>query len=630
MKDSNEYKYLGKINSPEELKALRADALPCLAEEIRRELISRVTKNGGHLASNLGIVELTLAIHRVFSSPHDHIIFDVGHQSYVHKMLTGRFDKMETLRTPGGLSGFTNIFESEHDAFGAGHSSTSLSAGLGFAISDKLAGRDNYTVVVLGDGAYTGGMIHEALNNCRKDLNLIIILNENEISISKNIGKFAEYLARVRIRASYFKTKKATGAFLKNIPLIGEPLFRGVRGIKQGLKNILYDSNYFESMGLTYLGPVDGNDLEATQSLLRDAKKLGESVFVHVRTKKGKGYEPAENEPSVYHGISPAKPVSAVPAAPSFSEMFGNALSELAERDTRVCAITAAMSDGTGLGLFKEKFKERFFDVGIAEEHALTFAAGLAANGERPFVAVYSTFLQRAYDNLIHDIALQRLPVTLCIDRAGLNPSDGATHHGIFDVAMICSVPNMTLYTPLTQKRLGDALSECLVLGECVAVRYPKGRENGRIKAEFYSREYKKALGAVANFDKNDVLDALVITDGAVISEAFAASDKARERGKRVGIILLEKIKPFSECAENITALMPEKKTKLIFLEEEMIAGGMGMNISSELMRMGALAGGEFTLLGVRDSFVPRSVGKSVYEDARISAEDILKIINDE
>lgn len=621
MDNSEKYKYLGRINSPEELKKLSESEIPVLAAEIRKELIDRVTENGGHLASNLGVVELTLAIHRVFDAPRDHIIFDVGHQSYVHKMVTGRFSKMDTLRKPGGISGFTNIAESEYDCFGAGHSSTSISAGLGFAIADNLSGSDAYTVVVLGDGAYTGGMIHEALNNCRKNLNLIIILNENEISISKNIGKFADNLARIRIRSSYFKTKKATGSFLKHIPLIGNSLFRFVRFVKKGIKNVVYGSNYFESLGLTYIGPVDGNDFAATENLLKEAKKLGESVLVHVKTKKGKGYEPAENAPDFYHGVSPRESC-AVPE--SFSEVMGKTLSAMADDDGRICAITAAMCDGTGLTSFRNRHKERFFDVGIAEEHALTFAAGLAADGMRPFVAVYSTFLQRAYDSIIHDIALQNLPVTICVDRAGLNVGDGATHHGIFDVSFLSGIPNMTIYTPLTTERLKDALSEALSSGKPCAIRYPKGGENSRVKEEFYSKNVPSHLCAVSNFDKKAMPDVVIVTDGAIVSEAFAAADEAKKTGLKTGIILLEKIKPFKECAENISSLMPVKIPHVIFLEEEIRSGGMGMNISDAMVKAGLISPDGFDILAVDDSFVPSHKGKSIYEDAGVSADNLL------
>ena len=616
------YKYLGKINTPAELKGVPAEDMPALASEIREYLVERVTENGGHLASNLGVVELTLAMHRVFDCPRDHFIFDVGHQSYVHKMLTERFDRMDTLRKPGGISGFTNISESKYDAFGAGHSSTSLSAGLGFAVSDKLSGSDAYTVVMLGDGAYTGGMIHEALNNCEKNLNLVIILNENERSISKNIGRFAESLAKIRNKSSYFKTKKATGSVLGVLP----PVYRAARKIKIGLKSALYGSNYFESMGLTYLGPVDGNDFEATEKLLSEAKKLGESVIVHVRTKKGKGYAPAENEPSYYHGISPAG--GAKSAGKGFSEMMGEALTEMAESDGRICAITAAMCDGTGLTPFKKAHRERFFDVGIAEEHALTFAAGLAAGGMRPVAAIYSSFLQRGYDNIIHDIALQNLPVTICVDRAGLNAADGATHHGLFDAAFLSGVPNMTVYTPVTEKALRAALCESIALGAPAAIRYPRGGENARIQEAFYGSERAAGkLCARANFEKDSALDAVIVTDGIVAAEALDACGVARKKGVRAGVILLEKIKPFRECADNIMRLLPNGVKKVIFLEEEIRAGGMGMLLSDEMARRGMLRGIETEIMAVDDTFVPRHAGKTMYEDAGVCAEDIAKAL---
>ena len=319
--------YLSTIHSPEDFRAIPTEKMGELAEEIRSELIRVTTKNGGHLASNLGVVELTMAIHRVFDTPKDHVIFDVGHQSYVHKMLTGRYEQLDTLRQAGGLSGFTNRFESEHDCFGAGHSATSLSAGLGFAMSDQLNGSDAYTVVVIGDGAYTGGMIHEALNNCKKDLRLVIVMNENEMSISKNIGRFAKNLSKLRTKSGYFKTKRATGKFLRKIPLIGKSLYRMVRGVKKMFKNVLYGSNYFESMGLSYLGPIDGNDYEAVEHLLREAKKLDESVLVHLKTQKGKGYAPAEQSPENYHGM---KPQTTMETRTSFSREMGIALASLA------------------------------------------------------------------------------------------------------------------------------------------------------------------------------------------------------------------------------------------------------------------------------------------------------------
>ena len=381
-----EYKYLGRVNSPEDLKKLDKKEILPLCDEIRDCIITTTEQNGGHLASNLGVVELSVAIHRVFDCPHDHIIFDVGHQSYTHKLLTGRYKDFESLRRAGGLSGFTNRFESEYDCFGAGHSSTSLSAALGFAEADRIKGNDAYTVVVLGDGAFTGGMIHEALNNCDKSLNkLIIILNENEMSISKNIGRFAASIAKLRKKNSYFRVKRFTVSFIKKIPLIGNGIFKAIRGVKKSVKNALYGSTYFEDMGLYYLGPANGNDYESVEALLKAAKGAGENVLVHLKTQKGKGYTPAETDPNKYHGVSPCNKTS---SKSSYSLELGKALCDIAEKDERVCAITAAMSTGTGLDCFEEKYKDRFFDVGIAEEHAVTFAAGLAANGLKPVFAV--------------------------------------------------------------------------------------------------------------------------------------------------------------------------------------------------------------------------------------------------
>ncbi len=626
VKCNGKIKYLCDINSPVDLKAIPAAEIPMLADEIRSELVRIVSSNGGHLASNLGVVELSVAIHRVFDTPHDHVIFDVGHQSYVHKMLTGRYAQMDTLRQSGGICGFTNRAESEHDCFGAGHSSTSLSAALGFAVSDKLCGSDAYTVAVIGDGAYTGGMIHEALNNCKKDLNLIIILNENEMSISKNIGRFAKNLSKLRVSSGYLKTKKATGVFLKKIPLIGKPLFKFVLGIKKMLKNALYGSNYFESMGLTYLGPIDGNDYEQVENVLREAKKLGESVIVHLKTVKGKGYAPAEQAPDIYHGMSPSTAVSC--GERTFSSAMGHTLSELADNDMRICAITAAMCDGTGLCEFKDRHSERFFDVGIAEEHALTFAAGLAANGMRPVVAVYSTFLQRGFDNVIHDIALQRLPVTICVDRAGLNAADGATHHGIFDVAFLSEIPNLKIYTPITGEMLDVCLREALGSGEPCVIRYPNGRTDERVRKEFYGGVSEILPSAHSNFSPDEKLEAAIVTHGRVVSEALDAAEMLAKQGTRVGIILLELIKPYGQCAENVARLLPTGACKVIFLEEEIKSGGMGMNLSDALSGFGIMANKTVHIMAVDDSFVTdRKTGERIYTSAGIDAESICEKI---
>ena len=623
----NQYKYLNKINSPADLKFLREEEIAPLAEEIRSFLIEKVEKNGGHLASNLGVVELTLAIHRVFDIPNDHLIFDVGHQSYVHKIITGRKDRFDTLRCAGGLSGFTKRSESESDCFGAGHSSTSVSAGLGFAQADKLMGKDATTVVVLGDGAFTGGMVHEALNNCEKKLKLVIILNENEMSISKNIGRFAKVISRVRIKSSYINTKQFTGKILTHIPFIGKKLYNFVRRVKKRLKNGLYGSNYFENMGLFYIGPIDGNNEKELEVALTNAKRCNESVLIHVKTVKGKGYEPAEKDPSFFHGISSGEGVQ----SETFSSRFGEELVRLAERDERVCAITAAMLDGTGLNGFNEKFPKRTFDVGIAEEHAVTFASGLAAEGLKPYVAIYSTFLQRSYDNIIHDMALQGLPVTLCIDRAGLNASDGATHHGIFDVAFLSQVPNMTIFAPVTYERLALALEEANEMNAPCAIRYNKGAENERIKKEFYEDGDFSKLGIRTNYSTPTEIDALVITHGRIAKEAIKAKEILAQKGIVLGIILAEKLKPYADLASEIEPWLPEKEISVITLEEEIKAGGFGMLLLDALSSKEIMKNKKTAIMALEDTFAD-TYSYNIYKyfglDAESIAEKILKAQN--
>ncbi len=616
-------KYLKNINSPTDFKNIPIEEMPLVAQEIRDELVRIVSVMGGHLASNLGIVETTMAIHRVFNTPKDHVIFDVGHQSYVHKMLTGRYERMDTLRQAGGISGFTNRRESEHDCFGAGHSSTSLSAALGFAISDKLNGSNAYTVVIVGDGAYTGGMIHEALNNCRKDLNLIIIMNENEMSISKNIGRFAKNLSKLRTKSGYFKTKRVTGSFLRKIPFVGKHIFRTVRGVKKAFKNVLYGSNYFESMGLTYLGPIDGNDYNAVENLLREAKKLGESVVVHLKTTKGKGFAPAEQAPDIYHGMAPQN--FATPTSDTFSVTMGKWLSEKAKSDENICAITAAMCDGTGLNAFREQFPKRFFDVGIAEEHALTFSAGLAANGMKPFIALYSTFLQRGYDNVIHDIALQNLPVTICVDRAGLSASDGATHHGIFDVSFLSHIPNMRIYTPITLGALKSALEDANESGVPCAIRYPNGTESEDVINAFYPNGIYNKPSVRCDYIPEDAPQLIIVTHGKIVVEAMKASEMLKEKGINTGIILLEILKPYDTAASKIEDLIP-LGAHVIFLEEEIRAGGMGMNLSDKLIEMKVLTRDKVSIMAIDDSFIEiREKGQSVYDVAGLSKEHICR-----
>jgi len=621
----NKYTLLSKINSPSDLKKLPSSKVPALCEEIREFLIENVCKTGGHLASNLGVVELSVALHKVFDSPSDHIIFDVGHQSYVHKLLTGRRDGFGALRTPGGLSGFPKREESEHDAFGAGHSSTSVSAALGFAVADKLAGRDSHTVAVIGDGAFTGGMVHEALNNCNKNLNLTIILNENEMSISKNTGRFAKNLAKLRTSGGYFKAKATTRGIVQSIPLVGESLFEGIKHTKKAIKDVLYGSNYFEDMGIFYLGPVDGNDYEAVEAILKEARSLGECTVVHIKTKKGKGYFPAESKPALYHGVQPQ---NVEKSSSSYSKEFGKALSGMATKNKSICAITAAMSEGTGLEVFRFGHPGRFFDVGIAEPHAVTFAAGLAANGMHPFVAIYSTFLQRSYDNIIHDVALQSLPVTLCIDRAGLNQSDGATHHGIFDVAFLSQIPGMKIYTPACYNALRFALSEAESSGGCCAIRYPSGEENKVIVNEFYGEDYGGPYNSIRTSGVAESCDAVIISHGRISAEAIRARDILRERGITVGLILAEVIKPYEALASLISGVLPAKPLKVITLEEEIRAGGFGMLLLDRLSAYDVMANKEKIILATDDHFCIPKKGETCFEASGVSAKDIVKLFD--
>ena len=618
--------YLSNIHSPADLRALPAEAIPSLCEELRETLVETVIQNGGHLASNLGAVEFSVAIHRVFDCPRDHIIFDVGHQSYVHKLLTGRYESFGTLRRGGGLSGFTKSAESEYDCFGAGHSSTSLSAALGFAQADRMAGRDAYTVAVVGDGAFTGGMIHEALNNVTPGLRLIIIINENEMSISKNIGRFATHMAYLRTRSGYFTAKKGISRALKRLPLIGNRLFCAVRDTKKAIKNALYGSNYFEDMGLYYLGPVDGHDYAAVEALLREAKKLDESVVIHVKTRKGKGYPPAEADPGYYHGMPPAgtAPVE------NFSHRLGTLLTAAAEEDRTVCAITASMSEGTGLESFRAAHPDRFFDVGIAEEHALTFAAALAAAGYRPVTAIYSTFMQRAYDQVIHDIALQDLPVLMCIDRAGLNAADGPTHHGIFDVSALSAIPNLTLYAPATFDTLALAVKAGLESRHSTAIRYPNGGEDPRVCANFYPDGAPTDLSPRADYtpDEADGLSAIIVTHGRMVSEALDAKVALAAAGIRVGLVLVNCLKPYPALAEALISLIPPQ-VPLLLCEEEMRSGGFGLSLCDALDRHPAYAPRPRRVLATDDSFVVQTCHESIRHTAGVDSHAMIAAVRD-
>ncbi len=608
---------LEKINSPRDIKDLSIKDLEKLAAEVRDKLIKTVSQNGGHLASNLGTVELTIALHTLFSSPEDKIIFDVGHQAYTHKLLTGRFDKFDTLRKKGGISGFCNRFESEHDVLSEGHCGTSVSEALGIAVSNKLKGNDNYAVAVVGDGALTNGMIYEALNNCSDNkLKLIIIINDNEMSISRNVGGLHNYLTRMRSGMRYFRFKHRTEKFLLKIPLIGKHLAAGCRRFKNFCKRMFLKESIFEDLGLTYLGPVDGHNIKKLQAVLKVAKMHDECCVVHVCTKKGKGYEYAEKEPWLYHSVGKFDPETGVVSSEkkSFSSVAGELLCAAAVKDERVCAITAAMGEGCGLTEFAERFPDRYFDVGIAEEHAITFAAGLAVNGMKPVAAIYSTFAQRSYDQLLHDISLQKLPLVLLLDRSGLVPDDGITHQGIFDCPAFSSIPSAEIYSPETYKELEICLNSALAHDGLSVVRYPKGGE----------LEEGSGLegGEICCTEDSEKAEAVIVTYGRLASVAQKAAEIVNlKRGKNtVGIVKLVKIFPVDY--EKIAALTAG--AKLVYLLEESFKEG---GVSEKIAAYSGCNSNKKCKIHAVDGYVGHGTVEELFEECGFTAETIAENI---
>ena len=621
------YPILDSLHAEADFRALPDAVMPELAKELRAFLIEHVQKTGGHLASNLCVVELTLALHKCLDLPNDRLIFDVGHQSYVHKILSGRKDAFDTLRTGEGLSGFTKRSESPYDAFGAGHSSTSLSAALGFAAADALKGEAHYTVCVIGDGAFTGGMIHEALNNCPKKSHLILILNENEMSISRNIGRYALHLAKLRASRGYLRTKNATKSVVERIPLLGKPLFYALRAVKQAVKNLLYRSNYFEEMGIFYLGPADGSDYAQLKRLIEEAKHTGQTTVIHVRTQKGCGYAPAMDAPNTYHGIPPA---GEAVLTKTFSTRFGQKLTDMARENPAICAVTAAMGEGTGLSPFCAAHPQRYYDVGIAEEHAMTFCAGLAAAGMRPVFAVYSTFFQRAYDQLLHDVALQKLPVTVVLDRAGLNLHDGATHHGIFDVSLILGIPGVSLYAPVTYAALDAALRTALSADAPCAIRYAHAQESEAIVNAFYANADGASDAALLapRLDENARQGApyLIVTYGRIATEALRAKELLLAQGISCGVVLLTDLRQSQPLPPELTEAVCAAK-HLLFLEEGIRLGGAGMRFYDHLKQAGLLCDCTWDLLAIDNSFVETMPQGEIYRAAGISAEDAARCL---
>ncbi len=605
-----DFKYLGKINSPEELKKLNNKEAELLCEEIREELINTVSQNGGHLASNLGIVELTVALHRVFSSPEDPIIFDVGHQCYPHKMLTGRYDRFRTIRTEGGLSGFMRPDESEHDPFVTGHASNSLAAAYGIYNAKKLQGKDCFGVAVIGDGAMTGGLALEALNNIgASSKNFIVVLNDNKMSISGNVGSVSAHLSKIRTKPGYYVFKGLTQRALRKIPLIGRGLYSFASKLKRALKNVIYRDSLFEGLGFKYLGPVDGHDLEELENVLQIAKSLDKPCIVHTMTVKGKGFALAENEPSDYHGVSAFDINNGViKANTDFSQICGKTLCELAEKDGKICAITAAMGSSTGLSEFSERYPERFFDVGIAEEYATTFAAGLAKGGMKPYFAVYSTFLQRAYDEIIHDTAIEGLPVRFLVDRSGIVGEDGETHQGVFDVAFLTSIPGMTIYSPASYKELEGLIRTSADSDKMIAIRYPRGKEE--ISFDFSKADFTvfKNEGKIA-----------VVSYGRLSSDMLKAQSAFNSKGIKVDFIKLNKIFPISE--KLIDTLSQYKK--LLFFEEGIKNGSVSEHIAARLGR-------PCRITAIEEEFIKGMSVKAALKLNHLDLASIIEIIESE
>ena len=569
---------LEDVHAPQDIKKLNMKELTSLCEQLRQKMVSTVSKNGGHLASNLGTVELTVALHRVFDTPRDSIVWDVGHQCYAHKLLTDRYDRFDTLRRQGGISGFPNPAESEHDAFMAGHSSTSVSAANGIAKAKALLGDDSFTIAVIGDGALTGGLAYEGLSNAgRSKDKLIVILNDNKMSISQNVGFVARYLGGLRSRAKYARLKKGMRKVLNHTPLIGRPLIAFMRWTKKKLKRtFLSGTSFFEDMGFRYLGPVDGHDLENLTETMEVAKSLNRPVVVHVATIKGKGTAYAEQNPHTYHGVSQFDPDTGVPVGggENFSARFGRALCALAAEDERITAVTAAMSSGTGLDGFAQQYPTRFFDTGIAEEHAVTFSAGMAKGGLLPVFAVYSTFLQRSYDQLINDTALMNNHVVLAIDRAGVVPDDGETHQGIYDVAMLATIPHTTLYAPSTFAELELQLKQAIYDTEGIAaLRYPKGGECAAVS------DYVPTTAPYVHEQNGE--HTLVITYGRTYGAVRAVCNRLQEGGQAVSVLKLNRVLPLTEDVVSLAA----RYRYILVLEET--CGGVGALLGAALMQRG-------------------------------------------
>lgn len=619
------YALLNRIEKPEDVKALTVRELEQLASELRHFIIDTVSQNGGHLAPNLGTVELTLALYSVFSFPEDKLVWDVGHQAYTHKILTGRRDAFKTLRKKGGITGFPNRSESVYDAFGVGHASTSISAALGMALARDAKGEKNQVIAVIGDGALTGGESFEALNNAG-DLGtkLIVILNDNEMSIDANVGAMSEYLSRIRIAPQYARAKRDMGSLLMSIPHIGDKVYKTASHLKDGVRSVLVPGSLFEEMGFHYIGPIDGHNIALLEEVLTSAKEMEGPVLIHIHTVKGKGYKPAEQAPDKFHGVgcfdpSTGKSAKKAGCAPSYTSVFSKALIDLAKDRPDILAITAAMPSGTGLKAFGQAYPKRFFDVGIAEEHAMTLAAGMAAAGMHPVIALYSTFAQRAYDQLIHDVCLQNLPVTLCLDRAGLVGEDGPTHHGVFDLSYLRQMPNMCVMAPKDEEELRHMLATAIAIEGPAAVRYPRGAGLGVPLTD--SLETLPVGKAEVLQEEGDIAFLAV---GTMVEKAKEAAAILKEEGIEAAVVNMRFIKPLDT---ELLGEMARTKRLLITAEENVLAGGFGSAVAEYLADHGI----EVPLLrfGIPDRFIEQGTRRELLSLCGLQPDEMAERIRE-
>ncbi len=623
---------LNKINSPEDLKRLSKKKLPAVAEALRKEIVNVVSTNGGHLASSLGAVELSIALHYIFSTPDDKIIWDVGHQSYAHKLLTGRRDRFHTLRCRNGISGFTKISESPHDAFTTGHSSTSISAGLGITSAKRLKCDKSKVIAVIGDGSLTAGLAYEGLNQAgdtHKDKDIIVILNDNEMSISKNVGALSSLLSRTFSATRLQLWRKEFGAFLKSLPKIGDDIYQLAKRSEESFKTFVTPGMLFEAFNFEYFGPIDGHNLDHLIHILNNIKNMDEPVLLHILTRKGKGYHKAEKNPVYFHGVGSfdietgvckKSPVN----TPSYTEIFGSTMIELAQKDDRITAVTAAMPEGTGLVEFSKQFPDRFFDVGIAEQHGVTFAAGMATEGFKPVVAIYSTFLQRAYDQIIHDVCIEKLNVVFAIDRGGIVGEDGPTHHGLFDLSYLRSIPNMIIMSPKDENELRNMIASAISHNGPVAVRYPRGKGLG-VKLD--PKITLLPMGKAQVIEKGD--DILILAIGSCVQESLcAAAILAQNHEKKATVVNCRFVKPLDEL---LLVSLSKKFDHIITVEENVRQGGFGSAVL-ELLTDHQVSWKRFERIGVDDTFVqhgPQDILRELYgTDAASIVKKAVSMLN--